>query len=105
MIPARLFTALAISSTFAMSLPLSAHDASIEMAQAATHFAAALTPEQKSKAMLNFDDKERMNWHYVPKARQGLPIKEMSQAQRLLAHALLATGLSHRGYVKAVSIM
>src|SRR4030095_10273622 len=27
------------------------------------------------------------------------------QEQRLLAHALLATGLSHRGYTKAVSIM
>jgi hypothetical protein len=105
MIPARFVAALVVSSTFTMSLPLAAHEASIEMAQAATHFAAALKPEQKSKALLNFDDKERTNWHYVPKARQGLPIKEMSHDQRLLAHALLATGLSHRGYVQAVSIM
>lgn len=105
MIRTRALALLALSSFLATSLPLSAHEASVEMAQAAGHFAAALTPEQKAKALLSFDDQERMNWHYVPKARQGLPIKEMSYDQRLLAHALLASGLSHRGYVKAVSIM
>lgn len=105
MIRTRALALLALSSILATSLPLSAHEASVEMAQAAGHFAAALTPEQKAKALLSFDDQERMNWHFVPKARQGLPIKEMSYDQRLLAHALLASGLSHRGYVKAVSIM
>ena len=82
-----------------------AHDANIEMAQAAKNFAAALTPEQKAKAMIPFADAERENWHFVPRARKGLAIKEMSHEQRLLAHALLASGMSHRGYGKAVSIM
>ena len=40
---------------------------------------------------------ERTNWHFIPRERAGLPIKEMTQQQRLLAHALLATGLSQRG--------
>ena len=85
--------------------PLRAHDASAEMAEAAKNFLRALTPEQKSKTTLEFKDGERENWHYIPRARKGLPIKEMTQEQRLLAHALLASGMSHRGYGKAVSIM
>jgi hypothetical protein len=84
---------------------LCAHEASIEMAQAANNFLAALSPEQKAKTSFEFTDAERTNWHFIPRARKGLPIKEMTQEQRLLAHALLASGLSHRGYGKAVSIM
>lgn len=87
------------------SVPLRAHDATVEMAQAANNFLAALTPEQKAKADFEFKDVERTNWHFIPRARKGLPIKEMTQEQRLLAHALLASGLSHRGYGEAVSIM
>jgi len=84
---------------------LRAHDATVEMAQAANNFLAALGPEQKTKASFEFADAERTNWHFIPKTRKGLPIKEMTQEQRLLAHALLASGLSHRGYGEAVSIM
>jgi hypothetical protein len=82
-----------------------AHDASLEMAAAAKNLLAALTPEQKAKAGLDFAGKDRLDWHFVPKARKGLPIKEMTQEQRLLAYGMLATGLSHRGFTKAASIM
>jgi hypothetical protein len=82
-----------------------AHDASVEMAAAANNFLATLTAEQKAKVAFPFPDAERENWHFIPRARKGLPFKEMTQEQRLLAQALLASGLSHRGYAKAVSIM
>jgi hypothetical protein len=86
--------------------PLSrAHDASAEMAAAATAFLSALSDEQKGKATFDFAGKDRTDWHFIPRARKGISIKEMTYEQRLLAHALLATGLSHRGYAKAVSIM
>ena len=88
-----------------IALPLHAHDASAEMTAAAVNFLSALTPEQKTKATFDFAGDERKNWHFIPRPRKGLPIKEMTQEQRLLAHALLATGLSNRGYAKAVSIM
>ena len=94
--------------TLALSLllaPLHAHDATAEMAAAAQNFLAALAPEQMAKATFDFAGAERTNWHFIPRERAGLPIKEMTQEQRLLAHALLATGLSQRGYAKAVSIM
>ncbi len=94
--------------TLALSLllaPLHAHDATAEMADAAKNFLGALSAEQKAKATFEFAGAERTNWHFIPRERKGLAIKEMTQEQRLLAHALLATGLSHRGYAKAVSIM
>jgi hypothetical protein len=102
------FASLAL--VFALSLaPLArAHDqhaAVEEMTSAARSFLATLSPEQKAKLQFKFTDEERKNWHYIPRERKGLPIKEMSQGQRLLAQALLASGLSARGYQKAVSIM
>ena len=81
-----------------------AHDATADMAKAANAFLAGLTPEQKSKASFPFasDEKsERINWHFIPKERKGLPIKEMAEPQRALAKALLKTGLSDDGYQKA----
>ncbi|HKW96730.1 MAG TPA: DUF3500 domain-containing protein [Bryobacteraceae bacterium] len=75
------------------------------MVQAARHFLDSLTPEQRAKATFSFQDEERLNWHYIPRVRKGLPLLEMTPPQKQLAHALLATGLSQQGYIKAVSIM
>src|SRR3954470_8842086 len=76
-----------------------------EMAGAANAFLNALTPEQQAKATFKFQDEERYDWHFVPKAQKGLPFKEMTGAQQKLAHALLCSGLSQRGYAKATTIM
>lgn len=76
-----------------------------EMGAAANTFLSALTPEQKIKATFAFNAAERENWHFIPRDRNGLPLKEMTPAQRHLAYALLNSGLSHRGYGKAVTIM
>ncbi len=57
------------------------------MAEAADRLMTALTAEQREKAAFAFDDQERFDWHFIPKPRKGLPIKEMTPAQRDLAHA------------------
>jgi hypothetical protein len=75
------------------------------MSQAANAFLASLTPEQKAKATFKFDDDERMNWHFIPKERKGLPLREMSPFQKHLASALLSAGVSQSGYIKAATIM
>jgi len=80
-------------------------NSSTVMTQAAQHFLASLTPEQRAKAAFGFQEDERMNWHYIPKERKGLPLLEMTPPQRALAHALLSAGLSQQGYIKAVTIM
>jgi hypothetical protein len=84
-----------------------------EMVAAASGFWKSLTPEQQAKAhfdfktdeKLNYDGDERLNWHFIPRDRKGLPIKEMTPDQRKLAVALLSTALSSKGLEKATTIM
>ena len=75
------------------------------MTDCATRFLAALDADQRGKATFSFDADERMNWHFIPKERKGLPLREMAPYQKPLASALLAAGLSQTGYIKAVTIM
>src|SRR3989454_8547015 len=76
-----------------------------EMAAAANNFLVTLTTEQAAKASYSLNDNERFNWHFIPRERKGLPLKEMKPEHKHLAHALLSTALSHRGYLKASTIM
>ena len=75
------------------------------MADAANAFLGDLNAEQRSKASFKFEDDSRFEFRYTPRARTGLPLKEMSDAQRTRAHALLKTGLSMRGYTSATDII
>ncbi|MGH9657323.1 MAG: DUF3500 domain-containing protein [Bryobacteraceae bacterium] len=75
------------------------------MAQAANHFLESLTPEQRAKAVFKFDEDERLNWHFIPRVRKGLPLREMTSAQKHLATALLSAGLSQKGFIKASTVM
>ena len=75
------------------------------MAECARHFLAALDTNQRGRAMFPFDSDERLNWHFIPRERKGLSLREMTPYQKQLASALLAAGLSQAGYIKAVTIM
>lgn len=75
------------------------------MLSAVQAFLGALTEEQRQKATYAFDDEERFNWHFVPRDRKGVPLKEMTPAQQKLALAILQTALSEQGYGKAKAIM
>jgi hypothetical protein len=75
------------------------------MENAARNFLAALNPEQRAKATYKFEADERFDWHFIPKARKGLPLKEMTAYQKHLAHAMLSAGLSQQGYIKAATVM
>ncbi|GAB4040708.1 DUF3500 domain-containing protein [Spirosoma jeollabukense] len=76
-----------------------------EMADAANTLLTMLSPEQKQKITYQFDDAERFNWHFVPRERKGLPLKQMTEEQRKAAMAMLKTALSDQGYQKATSII
>ena len=75
------------------------------MGESASRFLAALDDSQKAQATYGFDDPERLNWHFIPRPRKGLPIKAMTPAQRALAFGLLQTGLGASGFLKATTIM
>ena len=84
--------------------PHHTHAASL-MTECANRFLNALDANQRGKATFSFETDERMNWHYIPKERKGLPLRDMTPYQKHLASALLAAGLSQTGYIKAVTIM
>jgi Protein of unknown function (DUF3500) len=78
------------------------------VAVAARAFLESLSPAQRRRASFAFDSAERTRWHWtVPTSvpRNGLPLREMSGAQRRLARALLRAGSSPAGYRKAVDII
>lgn len=75
------------------------------MARAAIAFLDTLDARQRRAATFAFTDTERQNWHYVPRGRKGVPLKEMSAAARTAAHDLLRAGLSPGGYAKAVEVI
>lgn len=75
------------------------------MADAAKAFLTSLPPTLREKAAFPFDSPERENWHYVPKTRKGVPLKELDEAQKKAAMALLTSGLSEKGRLKADAIM
>jgi hypothetical protein len=107
----RLWLVVALVAAGAGGALAGADRSSSSMASAATAFLASLTPDQKEKAVFPFASDERVHWHFIPTGpppmfpRNGLTIKEMSEAQRKAAHALLKASLSQRGYMTASSIM
>jgi TonB family protein len=75
------------------------------MAEAANKFLASLTPEQKAKASFEFGDGQRFDWHFIPRDRKGVPLKDLDENQRKLAMEFMKTGLGAAGYQKATTIM
>src|SRR3954454_16130482 len=72
-------------------------DAGQRIADAANRFLAGLDEAQRKQAMLAYDSSNRLDWHYIPRSRQGLTLGEMKPAQRDAAHTLFATVLNERG--------
>jgi hypothetical protein len=80
-------------------------DGRAAMAGAATALLSALGNEGRRRAVFAFADRERLNWGYVPRRRQGLPFKDMGAAGRAAAHELMKASLSVVGYTKATNVM
>jgi hypothetical protein len=76
-----------------------------DMLQAADAFLASLRRSNGRRCMFEFEDAERLNWHFVPRAWRGLPLSEMSADQQALARGILRAGLSQRGYLAASTII
>lgn len=69
-------------------------DTANRMAEAAIAFLASLHSDQMAKAQMAFDDEKAcLDWHYFPRDRLGLSLKEMEAHQRAKAFALVDTGL------------
>lgn len=73
--------------------------------KAVNTFLSALTEEQRKTASYPFTDEERFNWHFIPRDRKGVPLRDMNAKQQELALNLLRTTLSEQGFNKAKAIM
>ena len=81
-------------------------DTANRMAEAATAFLASLGADQRSQAALDFaDESNRKDWHYIPRDRQGVSLKELDETQREKVFALVDTGLSESARAKARTII
>ncbi len=69
-----------------------------EVLTSTNNFLGSLDAQQRQAAVFPFNSDERLNWHYVPKERLGLPIKQMDPNQKDLALSLLKTLLSQQGF-------
>jgi hypothetical protein len=78
------------------------------IAQAAQGFLESLDGERQAMATYVFDDAERVRWHWTMPSgfpRNGLPLRDMTEAQRAAAMALLQQSVSAAGYQKSLDIM
>ncbi len=75
------------------------------MAGAALAFLGALPAEARRRAVFPLGDRERLNWHYVPRGREGVPFKAMPAPARAAAHELMKASLSAVGYGKATNVI
>jgi hypothetical protein len=79
-------------STWA-STPATAAD----MAKAGAAWLGLLSDSQRRAAQLTWDNRARRDWHYVPRSRPGVALREMTPPQAAAAWDLLGTLLSARG--------
>jgi len=73
---------------------------------AATQFINSLDAEQKAKAVYPFDSDDRYNFYYFPvTTRKGVPLREMTSAQKKATLKLIESCLSEKTAQKVQDIM
>ncbi len=77
----------------------------LAMTKAAQAYLAALTEPQQKQTRFAYDDSERLNWHFIPRPRKGLPLKDLEGKSLSAAQRLIASGLSTAGYEQTFNVM
>lgn len=101
MVASLIINALLSTVALAQSVPVALTE---QMVAATTSFLTSLEPDQQQLAQFDFDDAERLNWHFIPRTRNGIPLKALSASQRSQAELLLQTFLGSKGLSKSEQI-
>ncbi len=100
------FLLLALATlSFAHEGPHASSAAAARMRVAAERVLATLPPTAREQVAKPFDDPDRLDWHYTPRSRNGVSLKDLDPKAREAVHALLKTALSAPGYDKVVNIV
>lgn len=81
-----------------------APDTAAEMTSAARAYLSTLGADARERGTWELDADQRFDWHFIPREREGLPLKDMTPDQREAAHRLLGSVLSSQGYLKATGV-
>jgi len=90
---------------FIVSSPKINESVETGLVEAAQQFQQTLDDNQEDQLTYDFEHEERYNWHFIPRDRNGLPIKAMNEDQRAAAMQLLELSLSETGVEKATNVM
>lgn len=96
--------ALAALLFFAATAPAAPQSADARLAESARVWLQA-AGGAGDDARFRFSDRERRNWHFTPRGRQGLMIGDMDARQKQATSGLMRATLSAEGVLKATDIM
>ncbi len=106
--------ALALAAAASAQDPAADAEVIAEMTAAAAALVEAANAPNPIAPIMGFNPAERLHhpldaearddWSYWPRAREGLTMGQMTAAQRVLAHELMESLLSARGYFEVQSI-
>ena len=104
-----LLATIVVSSSVALLIARSQEPPKSEtgtaMTKAATAFLSTLSDAQRKQASFDYSDKERLNWHYIPRVRKGLALRDLEGKALKSAEAFIASGLSEAGYDQTIRVM
>lgn len=104
-------TIMGSATALGLSVPLSrlawavAPRAASDLADAARAWLAQLDERLRRNAQLPWSSPQRENWHYVPRSRPGVALREMTEGQVAAAWDLLGALLSTRGLTQARRVL
>ncbi|MBL8816142.1 MAG: DUF3500 domain-containing protein [Planctomyces sp.] len=76
----------------------------LQMADAAAAFVRSLPAEQQKLVQYSYDHAERVNWHFIPRDRNGVGLWDLNGDPRKAGEALVKAGLSAAGYQKTLQV-
>ena len=95
----------ALEGTLAQDKAHSSAGAAARMRAAAERLLGAIPERERTKMLRPFGDRDRQDWNYIPRSRNGVSLKELDGGGREAVHALLKQALSAAGHAKVVNII
>lgn len=80
-------------------------DVGSKVYNAAELFLQTLSESQQGQAVTTISAKERHDWHFIPRTRKGLAIKDLAANQKLVLWKLVDASLSEAGSKKTRQVM